>query len=70
MNKTRPPLHAISLAEALENILMVKPGVITVTMSLGQWDTILAVAYDQGCVLLELDDGERPVAAYQREGEQ
>jgi hypothetical protein len=35
-------------------------------MSTGQWDTLLRAAYDQGWVLLELDDDERPVAAYQR----
>jgi hypothetical protein len=36
-------------------------------MSVGQWDTLLAIAYDTGVVLLELDGEEQPVAAYQRE---
>lgn len=42
-----------------------KPQVI-VTMSPGQWDGLLAAAYDRGAVLLELDDGEKPIRAYQR----
>lgn len=42
------------------------PGRVTLTMSIGQWDTFLAVGYDMGCTLLELDDLERPVAAYRR----
>ncbi len=42
------------------------PGQIVVTMSIGQWDEILAAAYQQGCTLLELDDWERPVAAYRK----
>ena len=34
------------------------------TMSEGQWDTLLAAAYDLGAVLLELDDDENIVRAY------
>jgi hypothetical protein len=37
-------------------------------MSVGQWDMLLAVAYDLGFVLLELDGDERPVRAYRRPG--
>ena len=33
-------------------------------MSTGQWDALLAEAYRRGHTLLELDDNERPVAAY------
>ncbi len=45
-----------------------RPGEITVTMSSSQWDTFLAVAYEERCILLELDDLERPVRAFQRAG--
>ena len=56
---TRPTLHPIPLAE-----VTFAPGTITMTMSAGQWDTLLAAAYEQGATLLELDADEKPVAAY------
>ena len=55
----RPPLHEIPLAS-----VTFSPGTLLVTMSTGQWDHLLAAAYQQGATLLELDDQERPVAAY------
>ena len=55
----RPPLHPIPL-EAVR----FTPGTLTFTMSTGQWDALLAEAYRRGHTLLELDDSERPVAAY------
>jgi hypothetical protein len=58
----RPPLQRIPLADAMQ----LKPGTMTLTMSEGQWDTLLQVGYDQGFVLLELDEDEVPVAGYQR----
>lgn len=45
--------------------IMLKPQVV-VTMSIGQWDGLLEAAYDAGAVLLELDDTETPIKAYQR----
>jgi hypothetical protein len=57
----RPTLNPIPLSEAWP-----RPGTVTVTLSRGQWDTFLGVAYEQGAVLLELDEHERPVAAYRR----
>jgi hypothetical protein len=45
--------------------IMMKPAVI-VTMSVGQWDGLLAAAYDRGHILLELDDNETPIKAYRR----
>lgn len=57
----RPPLRAIPLAEG-----WLKAGEVTITMSTGQWDATLAASYEAGFVLLELDEEERPVAAYQR----
>jgi hypothetical protein len=59
---TRPPLYEIPLSSAVP----FRVGEVTVTMSIGQWDAVLQGMYDAGCVLLELDDEERPVAAYQR----
>lgn len=57
---TRPQLSEVSLAD----VLPFRPGFATVTMSIGQWDTLLAAAYGSGWILLELDDDERPVKAY------
>lgn len=40
------------------------PGQATITMSVGQWDGLLESAYENGFVLLELDQNEKPVKAY------
>lgn len=56
---TRDTLHEIPLSEAF------KPGELTITMSKGQWDGLLKAGYVQGCVLLELDDDEKPTRAFQ-----
>jgi hypothetical protein len=55
---TRPPLHPLPPPHVLTGRI--------ITMSEGQWDDILATAYDLGWILLELSDEEEPVAAYQR----
>ena len=55
----RPSLHSIPLSE-----VQLLPGTVTLTMSIGQWDALLAEAYRRGHTLLELDNQERPVAAY------
>lgn len=59
---TRPWLDRVPLDQAIP----IRPGRITITMSVGQWDGLLAAAYEHGCTLLELDENERPVAAYRR----
>jgi hypothetical protein len=59
----RPVLNEIPLAG-----IMLKPSVI-VTMSIGQWDGLLAAAYGGGAVLLELDDNETPIKAYRQKTE-
>jgi hypothetical protein len=59
---TRPPLNRVPL----ESVDLLRPGQVTVTMSAGQWGALLAAAYAQGGLLLELDDEEFPVAAYRR----
>lgn len=35
-------------------------------MNIGQWDSTLQDAYDEGWVVLELDDYERPVRAFRK----
>lgn len=55
----RPRLHPIPL-----DAVQLGPGVIIITMSIGQWDALLAEAYRRGHTLLELDANEQPVAAY------
>ena len=59
---SRPLLNSIPLSDALP----LRPGTVNTTMSPGQWDAFLAVVYDEGGTLLELDDDEQPVAAYRR----
>jgi hypothetical protein len=56
----RPALVRIPLEAALPP----RPGTLTVTMSPGQWDGLLAATYETGGTLLELDRQERPIAAY------
>jgi hypothetical protein len=41
-------------------------GEVIVTMSIGQWDALLAAAYETGCILLELNDDEVPIRAYRK----
>jgi len=43
-----------------------KPSLLIITMSEGQWDETLSAAYEQGWVLLELDENEQPVRAFKR----
>lgn len=58
----RPILTEIPLD--LQEIL--KPGKVSCTMSIGQWDTVLEVMYDQGATLIELDNDEVPITAYRK----
>jgi hypothetical protein len=57
----RPILNEIPLAGGR----ILNPGVV-ITMRAGQWDNLLAAAYDTGATLLELDDDETPIKAYRR----
>jgi hypothetical protein len=41
-----------------------------ITMAVGQWDGVLASAYDLGWILLELDADERPVRAFRKKRSQ
>lgn len=59
----RPDLRTIPLNLSL----LRKPGVLSITMSRGQWDALLEEMYARGHILVELDDDESPVAMYQRD---
>lgn len=58
----RPKLCEVPLGA----VLPPKPGRCYCTMSEGQWDTLLETAYQLGWVLLELDEDEHVLRAYQR----
>ena len=61
----RPELNEIPLREAMAGILGGGGGLI-ITMSVGQWDALLDEGYNRGALLLEIDQNEQPVKAYQR----
>ena len=56
----RPKLNEIHLSK----VNPLNPGQVTITMSKDQWDALLESAYQNGFVLLELDENEKPVRAY------
>ena len=58
--KMRRDLHPVPLAEIISG----KRPPRMITMAEGQWDALLSAAYENGWVLLELDDNEKPVRAY------
>ncbi|HEV3435761.1 MAG TPA: hypothetical protein VG122_00280 [Gemmata sp.] len=58
----RPDIKAVPLVDVFPH----KPGTVYITMSIGQWDELLQAAYDEGLVLLELDDREQVVRAYRK----
>ena len=57
-------LNRIPLVEVLP---LGKNPMLVITMGRKQWDEMLATAYADGWVLLEVDRSERPFAAYRRE---
>lgn len=61
----QPKLEQTDLNNVMRGLLNGRAG-IYVTKSVGQWDSFLQNAYDQGWTLLELDAKERPVRAYRR----
>jgi hypothetical protein len=50
----------------MADVLPARRGRCYMTCSPGQWDIWLSVAYDHGWILVELDENEEPVRAYQR----
>mgnify|MGYP000670750117 CR=1 FL=1 len=59
---TRDQLHSVPLA----SVWPLQSNTLSITMGRNQWDAMLEAAYRAGWVLLELDDDERPLAAYQK----
>jgi len=57
----RPILKEISL----ENLNL--KGQMVVTMNKGQWDMFLEKGYENGAILLEVDDNEIPIKAYKKD---
>jgi hypothetical protein len=43
-------------------------GVLSCTLSPGQWDELLALAYDRGGVLIEVDTADRVLATFRKRG--
>jgi len=62
----QPKLNEIDLEGTLAGILRGSGGGLVVTLSPGQWDTLLQAAYDKGATLLEIDKNELPVKAYRK----
>lgn len=56
-------LRPVPLADVLP---LGRPGQLVMTMVEGQWDGLLSAAYEEGFVLLELDENEKPVRAYRK----
>jgi hypothetical protein len=59
-------LRPLPLADAMKALTGGGPGGLVITMGEGQWDGILSAAYENGWILLELNDAEVPVRAYQK----
>ena len=66
MPNTHRDLRPYPLADAQKALAGGGQQGLMITMSSGQWDALLAAAYEQGWILLELDDDERPVRAYRK----
>ncbi len=60
MQTDTPRLAEVPLAE----VWPPRPGLAYMTMSPGQWDVTLEMAYSAGWVLVEVGEDERPVRAY------
>jgi hypothetical protein len=62
-------LTPFPVADALKALSGGMPGARIITMDTGQWDALLSAAYEQGWILLEVDDNEVPVRAYRKDQE-
>lgn len=65
---TRPPLLSLPLDTLMHLIDAGSPlpsglPLILCTMSPGQWDTVLQAAYNDGCILLEVDGPDDAIVA-------
>lgn len=57
-----PTLNRVPVSDAFPP----RAGSQIITMSPGQWDDLLELAYESGWTLLELDEQDWPVKAYRR----
>jgi hypothetical protein len=62
----RPDLNEVPADKFLTELIGGTWHGVFITMSIGQWDRFLQVAYDTGHVLLELDEDEVPVRTYRK----
>lgn len=63
----RADLVGMHFAEAMAEIAFAYPPCLMVTMSIGQkWDNLLAGAYEVGGMILEVDEDEKVVRAFQK----
>ncbi|MBN2299463.1 MAG: hypothetical protein JXM72_12755 [Deltaproteobacteria bacterium] len=62
----RKLMSAFTLNEISVDNIFDGPAII-ITMSTGQWDALLESAYDSGYILLELNEDQVPVKAYQKQ---
>jgi hypothetical protein len=57
-------LEPYPLGDALKALSGAAPGLRLITMGAGQWDSLLAAAYAQGWILVEMDTDGHPSRAY------
>lgn len=62
MGNVRPKLTAIPVA----TVWPPKPGQMTVTIEEGEWNIIIEICYAAGWVLIEVDEQEQVIRAYQK----
>jgi hypothetical protein len=66
----RPKLNEVLIPDDIDRIFpecasqMAPEGFRMITMSVGQWDPLLRAAYDEGWLILELDNNERLIHVY------
>jgi hypothetical protein len=58
----RPKLNEIPLSSAVP----IRQGTISMTIDVGAWDKWIENAYNMGSVLIEMDQHERPIRAFQK----
>jgi hypothetical protein len=58
----RPLLNEVSL----DKVMAIKGPHVTVNVDQGEWDWVRQSFYDQGLIIVELDEDETPVKAYQK----
>ena len=66
IKRQQPKLNKLDVPrEDIMNYVIESKGIV-VTMSKGQWDSILEATYNRGHILMLVDDNEMPKALYQK----